>query len=59
MFQVGDIVILKSGGPKMTVCGVPSEHTSQCRCQWFDESGELQRSTFPPSALKSVSEAAG
>ena len=33
-FKDGDVVRLKSGGPKMTVSEVSG---SDCNCQWFDE----------------------
>jgi len=33
---VGDVVVLKSGGPKMTISAL-SEQTSLVPCQWFDD----------------------
>lgn len=35
--QIGDIVRLKSGGPKMTVTAVEDEQVS---CTWFDRNGK-------------------
>lgn len=51
MFNRGDIVTLKSGGPLMTVSGIPNQHSSACHCQWFDQSDELQNAQFRPEAL--------
>lgn len=37
-FKHGDIVVLKSGGPPMTVDAVPGEwqyHMKEYRCLWF------------------------
>jgi uncharacterized protein YodC (DUF2158 family) len=55
-FKVGDIVVLKSGGPKMTVCVVPNEYFSKYICEWFDDSGELKRSPFPENAIQPISD---
>lgn len=58
-FKIGDIVQLKSGGPKMTV--VPSsppiftlnaEEAEEIKCQWFAGSN-LKFGFFDPNALKS------
>lgn len=38
-FKVGDVVKLKSGGPKMTVGAVDGEHAAVI---WFDAQGSLQ-----------------
>jgi uncharacterized protein YodC (DUF2158 family) len=46
-FVVGDVVGLKSGGPKMTVVSVGEDDTGV----WFEESNKVQDS-FPPSALQ-------
>lgn len=48
-FKVGDIVELKSGGPKMTV---KSEYTAYggVVCQWFSGK-KLEIGTFEPETL--------
>jgi uncharacterized protein YodC (DUF2158 family) len=56
MFKIGDVVVLKSGGPKMTICGLPVENISRYHCEWFDDSGELKRSRFPREALMAIIE---
>jgi uncharacterized protein YodC (DUF2158 family) len=52
-FVVGDVVGLKSGGPKMTVVSVGEDDTGDPTvwCVWFEESNKVQDS-FPPSALQ-------
>jgi uncharacterized protein YodC (DUF2158 family) len=47
-FAVGDVVQLKSGGPKMTVTG---SYSLYVRCNYFDNDGRLFDSSFPPDAL--------
>lgn len=42
-FKVGDIVILKSGGPKMTISKIVSDEID---CQWFHNKIELRHGTF-------------
>jgi uncharacterized protein YodC (DUF2158 family) len=54
MFHKGDIVVLKGGGPRMTITGVPDEHSSGYFCQWFDESGSLNKARFPGESLKLI-----
>ena len=53
-FKVGDVVQLKSGGPKMTVTYVnPSE--GKVFCDWFVPGGlgqGVQHGNFPPEALE-------
>lgn len=56
MFAVGDVVILKSGGPVMTVSGLPTERSSGVFCRWFDEAGELRGQRLPEATLKPVTE---
>ena len=56
MFSVGDIVMLKSGGPKMTICATPNQHTSYFKCEWFDESVDLKYAMFPQDAIKLIPE---
>jgi uncharacterized protein YodC (DUF2158 family) len=39
-FKVGDVVKLKSGGPKMTVAGpAVSKIAGYISCSWFDKDG--------------------
>jgi uncharacterized protein YodC (DUF2158 family) len=52
LFNIGDIVRLKSGGPKMTVSGY-TQISDVVICQWFNSNGELQRSRFRESSLES------
>lgn len=47
--NVGDIVVLKSGGPRMTVTEVGRE---KVRCKWFDEKKVLQNDFFVPGSLR-------
>ena len=47
-FNNGDIVQLKSGGPKMTVHSV---EPSRITCQWFAGS-KLERGSFPAESLE-------
>lgn len=51
-FKVGDIVELKSGGPKMTVTATPSggSRTPLYKCSWF-AGAKSEESWFPPDAL--------
>lgn len=42
-FTKGDVVRLKSGGPKMTVLSVK---TAALACQWFDRNGKMHKSDF-------------
>ena len=45
----GDIVRLKSGGPKMTVQDAKGEAVT---CKWFDRNGKLHSDGFPASLLE-------
>jgi uncharacterized protein YodC (DUF2158 family) len=47
----GDVVLLKSGGPSMTVVSVDED---EIRCIWIGDEGEPFRETFPPIALDMV-----
>ena len=63
-FEVGDVVKLKSGGPKMTVKEyqekhsiVPikdqeTEYTGYILCSWFDEKNKLRCHRFLEKALE-------
>ncbi|MGJ8562410.1 MAG: YodC family protein [Alphaproteobacteria bacterium] len=48
-FSTGDLVRLKSGGPKMTV--LEAENEFALGCQWFDRNGKLHTESFPTSML--------
>ena len=54
-FKVGDVVQLKSGGPKMTVASTKS-NAAGILCTWFDES-DVKSSRFPKEALQSAKKA--
>lgn len=52
--EEGDIVMLKSGGPKMTVTGeAEGDFLDKVECQWFD-GGKSHCSTFSPKSLIKV-----
>lgn len=53
-FKIGDIVQLKSGGPKMTVNDV-SQAVTGLWCQWFKGS-KLERGHFMKDTLIKVKE---
>jgi uncharacterized protein YodC (DUF2158 family) len=62
-FSVGDTVVLKSGGPPMTVMSVTDLHAGpvdepQYNCAWFDGQRDRER-WFPESALKKHDEEEG
>lgn len=49
----GDVLRLKSGGPKMTVTNVGDGPLgSFVECAWFDQAGKKCEDTFPPEALE-------
>jgi len=48
-FNIGDVVQLKSGGPKMTVTHIRGANSLDCT--WF-EGVKLHEGTFPPDALR-------
>lgn len=54
VFEAGDIVQLKSGGPKMTV-HLLSSSGEGCRCKWFSGS-KVQESYFCYDSLVLVEE---
>lgn len=47
--QIGDIVRLKSGGPKMTIAAIDEEEVS---CTWFDRNGRNQMNDFPMATIE-------
>jgi uncharacterized protein YodC (DUF2158 family) len=47
MFKVGDVVRLKSGGPKMTVAQVPQDLSKdRLKCVWFDDKNDAGEAWF-------------
>ncbi|CAI2765696.1 YodC family protein [Flavobacterium collinsii] len=58
-FQIGDSVVLKSGGPTMTVTrhigttplSGPSQYTGRVQCSWFIDN-KVERDEFPQEALE-------
>lgn len=51
-FKLGDVVVLKSGGPPMTIDGIGGDIVS---CVWYDGSG-VRREDFGPNSLKKHSD---
>lgn len=51
IFPAGSIVVLKSGGPAMTVV---ASSEGEVECVWMNEVGELSRDTIPAIALDPV-----
>lgn len=54
-FNVGDVVTLKAGGPRMTVTyagQVALNPGHWLMCEWFDEQGELRREMFSPANVR-------
>jgi len=47
--KIGDVVVLKSGGPKMTVAYIGN--SGKIDCVWFKESNE-KRGTFHVEAVQ-------
>ena len=45
----GSVVLLKSGGPKMTVAWVED---GEVGCEWFNDKMEPQFKAFPATSLK-------
>jgi uncharacterized protein YodC (DUF2158 family) len=51
-FKIGDVVRLKSDGPRMTVKSIKD---GEVWCNWFDKEGKLaQPQWFEPDMLKLV-----
>ncbi|NMH66931.1 YodC family protein [Shewanella salipaludis] len=53
-FKVGDVVVLKSGGPRMTVVEIDE---LDCFCQWFDDKNNLASGGFSASSIEIPNEA--
>jgi uncharacterized protein YodC (DUF2158 family) len=52
-WKIGDVVVLKSGSPKMTVAGVLDD--GAVRCDWFDKDGKAQYKVFSGASLEKAS----
>ena len=54
MFEIGDLVQLKSGGPVMTIEGIlkPADSDQKYRVVWFS-GDENKEAVFPEQALNS------
>ena len=59
--EEGDVVKLKSGGPKMTVTSIgdfssvaPSEEKCEAKCLWFIQGGEIKSHIFNLISLEKV-----
>jgi uncharacterized protein YodC (DUF2158 family) len=50
-FEIGDVVQLRSGGPKLTIHGLVSD--GDVVCQWF-EGNVVHEESFPKEALKKI-----
>lgn len=48
-FKVGDVVILRSGGPNMTVTYI--ERGGKVTCHWYHD-GKYAWEAFPPAAIE-------
>ena len=55
-FEIGHVVQLRSGGPKMTVHSLISDE--EVHCQWF-EGQEIHEENFPKVLVKKVVEDGG
>jgi uncharacterized protein YodC (DUF2158 family) len=58
-FKKGDVVRLKSGGPKMTVCSDPHETLGNKRelslaCTWFNQEEQLKTASLFEYLLEQV-----
>jgi uncharacterized protein YodC (DUF2158 family) len=47
---LGDVVRLKSGGPKMTL--TEGEKGGKIKCQWFDRNGKMHTADFDAVAVE-------
>lgn len=50
-FKTGMVVVLKSGGPKMTITEINGE---DIECQWFNEKNEVEVNTFNEVSLEEI-----
>lgn len=54
-FKPGDVVKLKSSGPRMTVAWVGEVSPKICTCLWFENCTRIE-GAFPAAALKLAGE---
>lgn len=54
--KIGDVVMLKSGGPPMTITTPIQGSRNAFYCTWFDASGTAKDKEFPEDALVLYSE---
>ena len=50
-FKSGDVVMLKTGSPEMTVHGYRDNNETQLTCVWFDQNGR-QSASFKEDTLQ-------
>ena len=51
IFKAGEVVLLKSGGPKMTVIGYEPSDSMDVLCTWFVDK-ESKEKSFPQDVLQ-------
>ena len=58
--EVGSVVRLKAGGPRMTIIRLGKDHPTQSpdwrMCAWFDDGQHCQKEWFPVAALLNPTE---
>lgn len=47
--KLGDLVVLKSGGPEMVIEGISA---TSCNCCWFDDEYHVIRETFQLTSIE-------
>ena len=52
--KMGETYMLNSGGPAMTVVGVPRDYNSRVCFGWFDENTTYHTEWFHENAVKKV-----
>ena len=50
-FNIGDTVVMKAGGPKMTIVYVGDDPTDMMQCRWYDGK-KFQTEFFPPDSVR-------
>lgn len=54
-FSPGDVVVLKSGGPMMTIYGPAKNEINTYLCQWFGGGKKLESAFLHANVLKATS----